>query len=186
MIPVLLGGFSFPLFIAYDLLGLYRIKGRFVLFFIGGVLLGGATLVLIFQSNLFRMTPLPPALFGTVSILNILFLILLFYTLFFAIPFRGTYLSTTQPQAITTGMYALCRHPGVLWLSGFYGCLALLLYTPSGLLAFLLYTVLDVLYVLFQDRWLFPKSLKDYETYQKNTPFLIPNKSSIRQAFRRR
>lgn len=55
----------------------------------------------------------------------ILFLGLLIYTLFFALPFDETYVKENHERlAYTEGVYALCRHPGVLWFAGFYFCLA--------------------------------------------------------------
>lgn len=45
----------------------------------------------------------------------ILFLGLLIYTLFFALPFDETYVKENHERlAYTEGVYALCRHPGVL------------------------------------------------------------------------
>lgn len=55
----------------------------------------------------------------------LLFLGLLIYTLFFALPFDETYVKENHERlAYTEGVYALCRHPGVLWFAGFYFCLA--------------------------------------------------------------
>ena len=49
----------------------------------------------------------------------ILFLGLLIYTLFFALPFDETYVKENHERlAYTEGVYALCRHPGVLWFAG--------------------------------------------------------------------
>ena len=51
----------------------------------------------------------------------LLFLGLLIYTLFFALPFDETYVKENHERlAYTEGVYALCRHPGVLWFAGFY------------------------------------------------------------------
>ena len=50
-----------------------------------------------------------------------IFFVLLIYTLFFALPFDKTYQNESEKRmAYTEGVYALCRHPGVLWFIGFY------------------------------------------------------------------
>ena len=49
------------------------------------------------------------------------FLLLLIYALFFALPFQETYVvQNVGNKVCAQGMYALCRHPGVLWFTGFY------------------------------------------------------------------
>ncbi len=109
-------------------------------------------------------------------------LVLLLYSLFGALPFKGTYVDNQENnEVVNTGMYALCRHPGVIW----FFFLFLFLFLVSGikmmLWAGLMWTVLDVVHVYLQDRWFFPLTLKDYHLYQKDTPFLVPNGESIKK-----
>ena len=119
------------------------------------------------------------------TLLAFLFLVLLVYTLFFALPFHDTYIhGTTAPSLCRSGVYALCRHPGVLWLSGFYLCLYAALGTRMLLAAFVVFTLFDIAYVVFQDRWSFPKQFPEYDDYRQSTPFLLPNVRSIRQCVR--
>lgn len=111
---------------------------------------------------------------------SIAFLILLVYTLFFALPFEETYLQPSQQRKAYTGkMYALCRHPGVLWFAGLYLCL----WGASGVFScggyFVLMIVWNCLYVVFQDLWTFPRTFFNYMQYKEETPFLIPNRNSI-------
>ena len=110
-------------------------------------------------------------------------LCLLIYSLIFALPFTETYVNSKEKNSVVdTGMYALCRHPGVIWFFFFY----LFLWLASGvklmLWAGLIWTFMDVLHVYIQDRWLFPKSLKGYELYRGTTPFLLPTVSSIKRS----
>lgn len=42
------------------------------------------------------------------------------------------------------------------------------------------FSVLDVLLVLFEDRCVFPARLDGYDDYRAETPFLLPNRQSIR------
>ncbi len=112
----------------------------------------------------------------------IIFLFLLVYTLFFAIPFGDTYIKTeAAPKTCTTGFYALSRHPGVLWFIGFYFSLWLAL--PGSLLlsAGILFSLLNLIYIILQDRWIFMRTFPDYGEYKKTTPFLIPNGRSLKR-----
>lgn len=110
-------------------------------------------------------------------------LILMFYSLFFAIPFNDSYVEAGGGNSVVdTGMYALCRHPGVVWFFFFY----LFLWLASGkkmmLWAGFIWTLMDVFHVYLQDRWFFPATLEGYDVYKRTTPFLIPNLNSIRRS----
>ena len=117
----------------------------------------------------------------------VLFFVLLIYTLFFALPFEETYIQQNEkPRVYSGGMYAICRHPGVIWFFLFYLCLGLAI-RPSGLLRVgLFYSLLDLLYVVLQDLWTFPKTFADYEDYKKIAPFLVPTPASVKRAFQTR
>lgn len=123
----------------------------------------------------------------TLSAVTVFFLLagiqlaLLIYTLFFAVPFQEAYVEGSKQKICTNGIYALCRHPGVLFLAGFYIFLSLGLGKPFMLAAGAVYTGMNLLYVLLQDRYTFPRLFEGYEEYRKNTPFLIPNGASIRK-----
>ena len=104
------------------------------------------------------------------------------YALFIALPFQKTYMEIEKDnKVIDKGMYALCRHPGVLWFFFFY----LFLWLASGKMiimwAGIIWTIMDIIHVYVQERWLFPKNLRGYDQYQKRVPFLIPNARSIKQ-----
>ena len=116
---------------------------------------------------------------GLLFALCAVFLALLVYTLFFALPVEASYARPGEKRpACTTGVYALCRHPGVLWFAGLYGCLWAAAGVPLWEAA--LYSGLNVLLVLFEDRCVFPARLEGYTAYQAATPFLLPNRRSIR------
>lgn len=112
-----------------------------------------------------------------------LFAWLLIYSLFFALPAAASYADPGRKRpACTTGVYALCRHPGVLWLTGLLACL----YPAAGYppAATVLVTALNTALVLFEDRAVFPAVLAGYCEYRRVTPFLIPNGKSVRACFR--
>ena len=110
------------------------------------------------------------------------FLVLEIYTLFFALSVREAYSSPGTKRPVNKkGVYALCRHPGVLWFIGFYACLCAGAGFPVRTM--FLYDALDVILVLFEDRYVFPVCLEGYTAYQTETPFLLPNAKSIRACF---
>ena len=105
----------------------------------------------------------------------------LVYALLIHLPFRKTYIATgVSDRLITTGLYALVRHPGVHWFS--LALLSLVLVSKSsGLLtAVPVFIFLDVLLVIIQDKLFFTRMFRDYARYQQVTPMLIPNRQSIK------
>lgn len=148
-------------------------------FFLGSCLVAAATLQLIIN-EWGRLFPVRPIMLSFL-LPAVFFLFLLIYTLFFALPFQETYVEACEKrQAYTKGVYGLCRHPGVLWFAGFYICLA----AAGGgakLRIFALWVIgLNLCYVIFQDCWTFPRTFSNYTEYKKVTPFLFPNRKSIR------
>lgn len=124
------------------------------------------------------------ALSGTVDVLllggALASFVMLIYTLFFALPFKETYTEQSDKRRVySSGVYALCRHPGILCFFGTYLLLGLAA-LPTGMISrCLLFSGLNLAYAWFQDRITFPKTFFDYSDYQKQVPFLIPTKASI-------
>lgn len=113
------------------------------------------------------------------------FLALLLHTLFGAFPAASAYAAPGEKRPVCRrGVYALCRHPGVLWLFGLMLCLRLGAGLP--LLHLSVYTGLNLLLVLFEDRYVFPGLLAGYAAYRREVPFLLPTAHSVRQCFRSR
>ena len=109
----------------------------------------------------------------------LLFAVLLIWALFFSFPPKPAYVEASkQRTACTGGMYALCRHPGILWFCFLYGCLIPGVGFPWELS--LLYCVLNILLGWVEDRWIFPRVFHNYFDYKQHTPFLIPTAKSLR------
>lgn len=180
MFALWLGVLGFLCYFLYDVNSVGRIAGWMNrLFMIGTILIVAATSVLFWKrrSVLFQ-TPMDLLWMAG----GVFFLYLLIYTLFFALPFDETYVKESRYRnAYTEGVYALCRHPGVLWFAGMYLFAALLWKSLEGLIFFVVMVILNIFYVIFQDYYSFPKTFSNYREYQRSTPFLIPNRKSIQQ-----
>ena len=151
----------------------------------GAFALSCAGLLLLTAAACWKGQNRNPARLVPGGILALCFLLLLCYTLFFALPFEETYVRESRGRRVCrTGMSALCRHPGVLWYAGFYFSLYAALGGAPLLVLAVTGTVLDLLYAVFQDVWTFPKTFCDYEEYRREAPFLIPRPSSVVRCLR--
>ncbi len=104
----------------------------------------------------------------------------LIYSLFVEIPFRRTYVAEgVGDKLVTSGTYALVRHPGVLWYTLLLISLILISKHRLALLAAPIWLLMDVLHVWIQDRFFFPRMFPDYSRYQRETPMLVPNRASL-------
>lgn len=105
---------------------------------------------------------------------------ILIYSLFINLPFRKTYIAAgVGDKLITTGLYALVRHPGVHWFT--LALLSLVLVSRSTLLliAAPILILLDILLVVVQDKFFLGKMFAGYDNYRRETPMLVPNRQSI-------
>ncbi len=179
---VLCGVAAFALFFLFDEAKRRKWCHGWNLCFAAGIcLLAGATAGLLFASPSWR-----PGWTGILCLacMAVCFLLLL-YALFFALPFRKTYVTgENSAQVVDTGMYALCRHPGVIWFCLAYLFLYLARGTGEALAAWLVWTVADIAHVWVQDRFYFPQTLPGYDDYREKTPFLLPTPGSVRKALR--
>lgn len=102
------------------------------------------------------------------------------YALFFALDFDATYVDG-KFKVYDQGVYALCRHPGFYGLFVLYLGLYITYQTQEFLGMFVIFNVLNFLYICFQDKIVFVKVFSDYAEYKKRVPFLIFNKKSIQE-----
>ena len=105
---------------------------------------------------------------------------LLIYSLFINLPFRKTYVTTgVGERLITTGLYALVRHPGVMWFILLMLSLILVSNSKLMLIASPIWILLDILLVVIQDKFFFGRMFEEYDAYRRETPMLVPNRKSV-------
>lgn len=178
MDAVWLGALAFLVMFGFDLVSMAQqvILKRAIPLVAGG----------LFLAAIYQIVRQPPAMtlpawvtaFGILLSLSGAFL--LAYSLVIEIPFQSTYLAPGAPsRLITTGTYALTRHPGVLWLAVFLAGILLANRSLALLSAAPVWLGLDILYVWLQDRYFFPKQFPDYGDYRRQTPMLIPTRESL-------
>lgn len=175
----ILGTFGFLLFFLYDWNSI-NINNRFFksAFAIGTLLLGMATILMIIKyGNMALVLQFKGIILLILTMVNFGLLI---YTLFFALPFKETYIiEEKNPEVYDKGVYAICRHPGVIWLFFSYMFLSLLFESIEMMIIGGLFSFWNFLYIIFQDKYTFMKYFSNYDEYKKHTPFLIPNRISI-------
>ncbi len=182
MIYMILGVLAFGLFFLYDINSvLWQDKVLHKSFFAGCMILAVSTVLFtikFFSSERIHMIQ------WICLLLTIISFLLFIYTLFFALPFDKTYREMEGPACVYTGgIYSLCRHPGVLWMFFFYVFLGGFLNSFTVILIGIVYSILNIAYVVLQDCWTFPKTLAGYDEYKNTTPFLIPTKDSIKKCW---
>ena len=185
MLPLVLGITAFALYLIYDINScLWKRKWMRTLFAFGSFLLVLATAIDV--ACAVRAQGFCGWLDALLLGISLLFAAGLVYSLFFAIPFDETYTRQTDGRAVCRcGVYAMCRHPGILFFFGMY-LFAGLAAMPFALLLEhgMIFSVLNLGYAWFQDRRTFPQTFCDYHDYQTKVPFLIPTTASLSRACR--
>lgn len=181
MISTFLVFFAFALMFLSDVLKLHKRTAGGKLFFSGGmlVLIAAGALAALNGMSFY----IPPVMKGLFLLIAAIGAWGLFSSLFFSLPASRTYFDKEDSgQLVDSGMYALCRHPGALWFP-IFSCFSALGLGNLELLADAAFaTLLNVLYVWFQDRQIFPQTIKEYKEYQETTPFLLPTAHSLSRA----
>lgn len=179
MVYIAVGISGFILVHLFDIVSLKRIPSgaKPGVWTVGSGLLGYSLIMLCLKSN---TLPLPIWSTWLGWGLLTLSLSLLLYSLFINLPFRKTYIATgVGDKLITTGLYALVRHPGVIWFVLLM--LSLILVSKSNLLliAAPIFILLDLVLVIVQDKFFFVRMFDGYKSYQRETPMLVPNRRSV-------
>lgn len=178
MLYIILGIIGFIVIHLFDLVSLKRVpRAKPVVWASGsGLLIYSLVMICLAPDKLVLPAWLVWLGWGLLS----LSLPLLIHSLFVGLPFRKTYLATgIGDRLITTGVYSLTRHPGVIWFT----ILMLALIPVAGsrllLIAAPVFITLDILLVTIQDRFIFGRMFDGYESYRRRTPMLLPNRRSL-------
>ena len=173
---------GFLLMFPVDLLMSRGRHGQKTAFFLGGGALVLASIVLLVAFGSPLAVPVGARVVGWVLVGPML--LLMAYSLLVEIPLASLYLGRApHPPLVTSGTYALTRHPGVLWFTLFLLSLALAAGSRSLLVATPLLVLMDVLHVWFQERmYLLPVYGEEYRRYQRFVPMLVPTPRSLKRA----
>ena len=166
MIVILVGGFGFASLFLSDLCQLRRRRLPSLVLWGSGYCSVGAAFFL--QVISFRPT-VPVGLLVLGSAAAGLFLLLLVYSVLIEIPLKAK-----AGRLITGGTYGLSRHPGLLWFILLHLALNASYRDWNFLLISAVMILLDLLLVLAEDIYLFPRMFKEYAEYKRRVPFLIP------------
>jgi protein-S-isoprenylcysteine O-methyltransferase Ste14 len=105
---------------------------------------------------------------------------LMIVSLFVSIPFRKTYVATgVSDKLVTSGMYALVRHPWTTWYALLMLSLVPVTRAHDMLIATPLFSLLGIIAAIIQDRFIYSRLFTSYDVYRRQTPMLIPNRKSI-------
>lgn len=183
MAYVIIGCAAFVVLAFFDLVAMKQIPYLKQVIGLAGSLIFAYCLLMVIRRG--HTLPIPAWLSYTGWPLLFPSLFLLIYSLFLEIPFHQTYAADgVGEKLVTTGTYALVRHPGVLWLGLLLLSLVLISRSQLLLIAAPLWLLMDVLYVWVQDRFFFGGMFRDYEAYREETPMLIPTCRSILRCWR--
>ncbi len=111
------------------------------------------------------------------------FLYLLVVSYLVEIPARRSWFGAGESRAlVSTGTYALARHPGAIWLLFFPALLALACDSLALMVAAPVWSALNLGYAALQDRLVFPRLFgAAYAAYARRVPFLVPTARSVRR-----
>ncbi len=178
MIYVALGCLGFLIIHVFDIVSLKRIPAaKPAIWVLGSGLLAYSVIMACLTPDKLSL-PAWSTWFGW-ALLSIS-LSLLIYSLFINLPFRKTYIITgVSDRLITSGLYALVRHPGVMWFILLMVSLILVSSSRIILIASPIWILLDILLVVIQDKFFFGRMFAGYDAYRQKTPMLVPNQRSI-------
>jgi len=149
----------------------------------------GSAMLLVSLVQIIRTSqrvPIIPSVAISAYALSAIWFLLLVYSLFVEIPLRAAYLDSSAGLVpVTTGTYALSRHPGVLW----WGLFLLSLFGATGRLwlaaAAPLWSLANAGYSGVQERLSyrdrFGENYPLYVAYAKSVPMVVPTPSTMRR-----
>ena len=180
---ILIGILGFLAGYAFELVSGKRLPGvRPALFLVAaGLLLYSLVMICLTSGRLWLPTWAVALGWVTLPISSLLFI----RSLFFELPIEAT-LGTSKFESylVTTGTYAIVRHPTVPLFLLVLASLLLVSRASLLLIAIPIWGTLDILWIFLQERLVLSKIFPDYEQYRESTPMLIPGRRTMR-AFRK-
>ena len=178
MLYIALGVAGFVCFLLFDILSMYgKVIGKYLFVLMGTGLIVFSTIRIIADSSMI-------AVFSITRIIGlflaILFALLLVYSVFIEVGLN-TYKKVAEPGLVTNGTYSLVRHPGVVWLFLAYFFASIYFQNNYLLLTAFIWTAVNTVYIIIQERFILIKLFKEYDTYITSTPMIIPNYSSLKK-----
>jgi len=178
MIYIVLGGLGFLVIHLLDIAAIKRIPGLKPLTLLAGNGLVVFSIIMVCLSPDKLALPVWSSWLGWVLLPIALFMLI--YSLFLNLPFGKTYVATgVGKKLVTSGLYALVRHPGVHWFGLLLLALILVSRSSLMLIAAPIWVLLDIVLVTIQDRFFFGKMFAGYDNYRRQTPMFIPNRRSL-------
>lgn len=186
MVSNSLGVIGFLALLSADFLFLQGKKTASAVQWAGYIGVGGATGILAFAPG--PWWPLPdaagaaaappqgpsPLAIAALAAAAALAFALLAWSVFFELGVERRKHGLGASEAVQTGTYRCCRHPGFWWYAILVAALAAMRAVPSAFATAALLAALDFILVLEQDLLTFPKVLSGYDDYKRAVPFLLP------------
>jgi protein-S-isoprenylcysteine O-methyltransferase Ste14 len=181
MVPIAAGTVGFGILLLFDWAdgkGIGALKTGSVI--CSDALIAVSLIALASDPNRFPIAVWVRIMGGAIAVF---YLFLLVFSLFLEIPFRSSYGHVSEEKRlVTTGTYALVRHPGVLWFLFFHLFLVVASGSRTLLFAVPFWTGMNIAVAALEDGFFFPRIFgRPYREYQQTTPFLIPTPASIRR-----
>lgn len=175
MLFILSGAVGFLLMLGSDLVGIKKYNvAQSLLAFLGTLIIVSSSVLILLKGQTYQMDFGLRILFGAIGLIFLFFLV---YSVLIEVKKNRT----KNNPLVTSGTYALSRHPGVLWLFFYYVFGSLFFANIDILIAGIVWSLINVIYVVIQEKVIFPRIFSDYENYKEVTPMLLPTVSSIKK-----
>jgi len=175
MLFILSGAIGFLFMLGSDLVGIKKNNvAQSLLAFFGTIIIVSSSVGILLVGNTYQLDVGLRVLFGAIGLVFLFFLI---YSVLIEVKKN----KAESNQLVTSGTYALSRHPGVLWLFFYYVFGSLSFANTDILIAGIVWSLINVIYVIVQEKVIFTRIFSNYEIYKKETPMLLPTRSSIKK-----
>jgi protein-S-isoprenylcysteine O-methyltransferase Ste14 len=178
MTYIAIGVLGFVCFLLFDI---FSMRNRVVLKYMS--VLTGVGLIAYSSTRLVGLPSdlvFPSFVQGIALVHAVIFMCLLIYSVFIEVGLK-TYQTYAEPSLVTDGTYSLVRHPGVIWLFLAYFFGAIYYANSYVLLTAFIWTTVNTIYIIIQERYILIHLFDGYEQYRRTTPMVIPNSTSLKR-----